>query len=219
MALVAGKDRTTAAYSRWGRGGVLALASSWSLSNEGIARDDNIVLVLNALRYRHPTGGMVTFSEYHHGYGRAPGIWSLFDTPTRLGIAQVGLAFLLLLFAVSRRFGAPVPLREGVRQRSEYLSSMASLLRRAHATDAARRELERKFREDIACALGLPSDADASSIVEAAGRTHSDQAERLRRLLADTSGGANEGELLALADRWYQMRKEIIGQHDSKRTR
>jgi len=219
MPLVGGTGGTTAAYSRWGKGGVLALASSWSLSNEGIGRDDNIVLLLNALRYRNPAGGTVTFSEYHHGYGRAPGIWSLFDTPTRLGIAQVGLAFLLLLFAVSRRFGAPVPLREGVRQRSEYLSSMASLLRRAHATDAARRELERKFREDITCALGLPSDADTSSIVEAAGRTHSDKAERLRLLLTDRSGGASEGELLALANRWYQMRKEFTGRHDSKQTR
>jgi hypothetical protein len=196
------------------------LASPWPLSNEGIGRDDNIVLVLNALRYRNPAGrSAVTFSEYHHGYGRAPGIWSLFDTPTRLGIAQVGLAFLLLLFAVSRRFGAPIPLREGIRQRSEYLSSMASLLRRAHATDAARRELEQKFREDIAGAVGLQSDADASSIVEAAERTHPDQVERLRRLLTDTSESTNEGELLALAGRWHQMRKEFTGQHDSKRTR
>jgi hypothetical protein len=161
----------------------------------------------------------MTFSEFHHGYGRAPGIWSLFDTPTRLGIAQVGLAFLLLLFAVSRRFGAPIPLREGMRQRSEYLSSMASLLRRAHATDAARRVLERKFREDIASSLGLAADADASLLLEAAGRAHPDKVERLRRLLTDTSGGANEGELLALADRWHQMRKEFTGQHDGKRTR
>ena len=210
MRLIGNSAGPTLGFSRWGEGGVVTLSSAWSISNQGIGRDDNLVVVLNALNY--PQGSRklsVIFDEYHHGYGRSPGITSLIETPARLGLAQIGLAFILMAFAVSRRFGNPIPLREGERQRSEYLTSMSSLLRRAHAFRAVRSELERKFMEDAATALGLPSAAGRNDILEAAVRRRPDKADALRSLLSGPPE-ADESALLALAARWHQMRKELM---------
>ncbi len=205
---------TTVAFSRWGRGGVVVLSDSWPLANQGIARDDNFVLVLNALRRRDPGRRLtVTFDEYHQGYGKAPGILSLLGMPARLGLAQLGLAFLLLLFAVSRRFGRPVPLVEGGRERSEYLSSMSALLRRGRAVEFVRVELGRRFLEDTARLMGLAPHEEPERILQVAATRRPDKVEALRRLVA--SAGAeppahvDEALLLRLAQEWHGMRKEL----------
>lgn len=155
----------------------------------------------------------MTFDEYHQGYGRAPGITSLLGLPARLGLAQMAMAFLLLVFAVSRRFGRPIPLRESARQRSEYISSMSSLLRRARAGKLVRLELGRKFREDAAVLLGLPPTAEDEAILEAAMRRRPEKSEALRELLTAASrldADMDEGTLLALTGRWHDMRKELM---------
>lgn len=207
-------DRDAISYCRWGKGRVIVLASAWSISNQGIGKDDNLLLVLNAINYRNPyRKSSVTFDEFHHGYGKKLGIWSLVDTPARLGLAQIGIAFLLLIFAVSIRFGRPLPLREGFRQRNEYLTSMSSLLRRAHALGVVKSELRRKFMADAAVALGLSPRAAPDIIMEAANMRKLPNTEELRRLLIDSwsqEEKSDETAILALAVRWYRMRKELM---------
>ena len=205
---------TTAALCRCGRGGVIALSGAWAVSNEGIGRDDNLILALNALNHRDPTRKLsVTFDEYHHGYGAYAGIMSLIGTPARLGLAQIAMAFVLLVFAVSRRFGRPIPLREGGRPRNEYLSSMSALLRRAHAIEVVRLELERKFMEDMASALGLRPTDEPERFLEAVASRRPDKVQELRRLLTEAptvpQSGAREASLLTLEARRHQIRKEL----------
>lgn len=202
----------TVGYCKWGKGEIIVMASSWSLSNEGIATGDNIALVLNALD--HAGRGKkqsVIFDEYHHGYNEQGGILSLLGAPAKLGLGQLAVAFLLLILAVSRRFGRPVFLTEGARHRSEYLSSMSSLLRRAHAEELIRRELGGKFRRDAAAALGLPQNAAPEAIVEAAARQRPEHVEAVRELVNATGARTELGEagIMTLAKRWHKMRKEL----------
>jgi hypothetical protein len=203
-------DATTVAFGRCGKGGLIVLGSAWSISNDGIASDDNLILLLNALNQRGPAGEItVTFDEYHHGYGRTPGIMSLIGTSARLGILQLCMAFLLLVFAVSRRFGKPIYLREGARYRSEYLSSMSSLLMKARALDVVRRELDRKFREDLCHWLGLPPDAGADSILSAAELKMPGKVSDMRTLIRGEHA-TDEKSVLVLQAKRDQLRRELM---------
>lgn len=170
-------------------------------------------MVLNALQHRDPNRRLrITFDEYHHGYGEGEGILSLIDMPAKLGLLQIGVAFLLLVFSASRRFGRPIPLMEGARQRGEYLGSMASLLRKAHATDLVREELGKRFLADIALAVGVAPGSSAEAILSAAQVRHPEKTGVLKELLeAATSEGSlrSEAEILAIAGRWHRMREEL----------
>ncbi len=202
---------TTAAFSRWGKGGVVVLHSAWPISNDGIGKDDNLILALNAVNYRQDYEGItVTFDEYHNGYGRAPGITSLIGGPAKIGLMQLFMAFILLVLAVSRRFGRPVYLSEGARQRSEYLSSMSSLLRKAHAVKVVNTELERKFLQDVAGSLGLPVNADREAILEVCTRRRPDKASELRQLIFVSDDRLDDNTLMALTIRRNHLRKELI---------
>ena len=187
--LYSDRHGTTISYSRVGDGEVVYLSESWPLSNAGIARGDNFVVVLNALRHRDPNRALaITFDEYHHGYSSGEGIMSLLSKPAKLGLGLLGVAFLLLLFSVSRRFGRPIELKEGARQRGEYLSSMSSLLHRAKATDLVRKELGKKFLADAAAVLGLAPNAGLDQILQAATVRCPDKAAELEKLGNEAAG-------------------------------
>src|SRR5262249_10352959 len=135
----------TVAYTRWGRGTVLLCTSPWSLCNVGVGQGGNFAWLLAALAAYGPgsvvPGGStrrtaILFDEVHHGYGEARGVLSLLAPIAQLGLAQLAVAWLLLTYAVSRRFGGKVPDEGRVRRsRSEYLGSMAALLHHARAVD------------------------------------------------------------------------------------
>ena len=208
-------EGSTVGYCKWGNGEVIVLTSSWMLCNKGIGRDGNLPMIMNALDHRDPSHHvMVTFDEFHHGYGRAPGLMSLIGSFARIGLGQILFGFLLLIFAVSRRFGRPIPLREGNRQRNEYLSSMSSLLKNAHALSVVKQEIERKNLESIAVMLGLPPLAEPDLILAAAEKKHPDIAKELRELLTQRTSSPDEmyseSELLAYTSTLHKLRKELM---------
>ncbi len=214
LPLFSDRRGTTVAYSRCGKGEIIYLSESWPLSNSGIDRGDNLILVLNALSHRDPKRALaITFDEYHHGYNSGEGIVSLLSKPARLGLALLGAAFLLLVFSVSRRFGRPIELKEGARQRGEYLSSMSSLLHKARATDLVRRELGKKFLADCATALGLPPNVGLDQILQAAAARCPDKVAELEKLgneaISSSGRSADEATILAWARSWHKMRKEL----------
>lgn len=200
-------------FMKWGKGSVVYMPGGWPLSNEGIAQGDNLAVVLNAINYRMPGGKpQITFDEFHHGYGAQQGIMSLLDTPARLALAELALAFVILVFASSRRFGRVIPLREGVRQRGEYLGSMSALLKRARATDLVREELGRRFLADVAGTVGVSPHAGVGAIIDAATIRRPDKASEIQQLCtaaATADPTANEATLVALARKWQKMRKEL----------
>lgn len=201
------------AFSSYGDGCVILLSDGWPLSNRGISHNGNFRMVLNALQRRDPGRKLtVTFDEFHHGYGSEKGIMSLLGTPARLGLAVIALAFLLLVFAASRRFGRPVPLMEGARQRGEYLSSIASLLRKAHSTDLVRKELGQRFLADVAQSVGVTPGSRVETILESAQKMHSDKISELTELCNAAVSGIgveNEAAALSMARRWHKMREDL----------
>lgn len=151
---------------RVGDGWVFLHASPYSLSNEGIVRGDNLRLVLNIIeQFGIGNERGVWFDEYHHGHRQ--GLWRGLPKVVRWGIIQAVLALLLLMLSTAKRFGAPtVTSLEPPRERSEFLSSMALLFKRAYATQATVRLLKMQFIRD---ALKMPytlSMPDVDHIVE-----------------------------------------------------
>ena len=203
----------TVSFAKCGNGGILVLCEAWSLTNEGLASKDNLNFVLDALAYADKGKGFaVTFDEYHHGYGAAPGISSLIGTSAKLGLAELFLAFLLLILAVSRSFGRPIPLRESFRPRSEYLYSMSMLLQRAKAVNLVRNELDGRFIEEMDRYFGLHPTAGRDVLLQAAERRSPEIAKRLRQLLNPGDHEAtSEMSILALEARRNQFRKELQG--------
>ncbi len=206
-------DGVTLASMKWGRGTVIVMPGSSSLTNFGIGKGGNLNIILNALDYRMPGGKpAVTFDEFHHGYGTQEGIMSLIGFPAKLGLATLAFAFLLLVFATSRRFGQIVPLIKVTRQRGEYLGSMSALLKKAHATDIVLEELGRRFINDVAHSMGLSPNAGLVAIMQEASVRYPEKVNALSELCqAATEKGsrANEASVFALARKWHKMRKEL----------
>jgi len=204
------------AYSAWGKGGFLLVSSPWLFSNDGLDEGDNLALVLNAVDAfaPPPKGGVILFDEFHHGYGQQRTLWQVTPIPVRIGLVQAALALLLLLFGLSRRFAAPIPLPGEERSRAEYLASMATLYQRARATPLVRQFLEENFRREVAADLALEPDASDEQLVRVASQRNPALGQRLQGLwehLAQVKqrNPPPEEALLRLAAEMYSLKQEV----------
>lgn len=189
---------------RVGDGWIFLHASPYSLSNQGIARGDNLRLVLNIIeQFCADDQRGVWFDEYHHGHRQ--GLWRGLPEVVRWGIIQAVLALLLVMLSTAKRFGAPtITSLEPPRERSEFLSSMALLFKRARATQATVRLLKMQFIRD---ALKMPytlSTPDIDQIVERLMVLPTQEAEEIARLIDEANRlerkeKLSEGEVLRLA--------------------
>ncbi len=182
----ADKDGLAVTYTPIGKGRLITICSPWSLSNEGIAHADNLPFVLDALGGSKDT--QVVFDEYHHGYGENVA-WALTPTWARWALAQFALAFLLLVYASSRRFGRIVPLLPETRERSEFLTTMTALLRKGEASRLAVRTAYEAALRRLRRELGLPDGADLEEVGRAARRVES----AAGRAVAARAGGMPRG--------------------------
>jgi len=167
-------------YARVGRGTVILLGSPYTLANEGIAKGDNLIFALNALG--PASAGPIYFDEYHHGFGEGV-VWGLLPLPVKVMLAQLLLAFLVLAYARSRRFGRIIPLGSGPRERSEFLGTMTALLRKGGATRLALRTAHDGAVHRLRQQLGLPAEADGEEIARAAARVNPESRGKLKSAL------------------------------------
>lgn len=205
-------DGAVVACGNWGEGKVIMIYDGWPLSNQGIGARDNFAMILNALKDREMRKGhKIIFDEFHHGYGKQKGIASLIGPSAKLGLAQLALAFLILVFSSAHRFGRPIPLMEGTRQRGEYLSSMAALLHKARAFDLVREELGKKFIKDLADILKVSPNTPLEDMVNIARSRYPDKTASIEELVGEAfgSGEGSETSIFNLAGRWYKMREEL----------
>jgi hypothetical protein len=199
---------------RRGGGRLIVTTAARPFTNDGLHDPGSARLVYNLLADLGP-GALIQFDEVHHGYG-ASGTGSsllawLFSSPWGWALLY-GTAVTLGWIALrGRRFGRAVPLPEQARRRpqSEYVVSMAGLLRRGgrrtfvlrHHHDRLKRELARPWRLNP----DLPDDAFVAGL--ASCRTELD-AGALRALLARLSVAAvGEGEMVRLVgqvDAWLK---------------
>jgi len=212
--ILADGTREAVSYARYGQGAVVLLSTPEAVANEGIDRGANLRFFLNLVD--GAPAGTILFDEYHHGHGYSEGksLWNHLPRDVRLGLVHLGLAGLLLMWALSRRGAAPLPLQVPPRERSEYLESMATLLGRAHATGLVARSRRRRFVEELARLLGVP--AEVAAIVRAlssrdAGlaRDAEDVLRRLDTLSAQQRPPASD--LLALAEREARILQKVVG--------
>ncbi len=148
---------------------------------QNFARGGGTVLRLNVAKYtnlalsKHPRRaseiyaqvagkGVVAFDERAYGYDRTRPLWSVLPPVVHVAVALAAVAVLLALIDANVRFAPPI-VREppADRDSSDYLRSMGSLLRRAHAGRAAIERFARVYPksaglEELA-AVTRPSDA------------------------------------------------------------
>ena len=200
-----------------GRGRLIAIADGTIFSNSQLPRSENAVLLANLLSHYGKPGGRVLFDEYHHGDATSAGgsLWEDLGRPLQLALLQLCFAAVALLALLAVRFGPPVPLpRPAARSSADYVASLASLYRRAGASQTALETLYRQFLRDICGRLALPPDVDLERLASVAARRGQIDKERLRRLLATCemrldSGKISETELLDLTRQMESIRKEI----------
>jgi hypothetical protein len=176
------KEGTVAAYARAGGGEIVLFSSPWSLSNAGLAKGDNLTFVLNVLGAA--ADGEVVFDEYHQGYGKNS-LWALTPLPLKVGLGQLLVGMLVVMYARSRRFGRVIPLEREGRERREFLETMTALLQKGEATRLAVRLAEEGATARLRVDLGLAPGAGAGELAEAAGRMEAAAGERLGRALAE----------------------------------
>ena len=201
-----------------GRGRLVAVADSRLFSNDTLAKSENAMFLTNLLaHYGHPHGS-VLFDEYHHGDVAANSggsVWESLGRPLQLAFIQFLLAALCLMVLLGGRFGPPVPLvRNMTRTSAEYVTSLASLYRRAEASGTALETLYRQFLRDVCGRLALAPDVNLERLAEVAARRGQIKKDRFRRLLATCElrldqGKVTEAELLDLTRQMESIRKEL----------
>ena len=148
------------ASRRLGKGLVLAFATAYPFTNEGLADENDGSLVLSLLR-SVPDGSSVGFDEYHHGARQSATIMAWMLT------APAGQALLLALVLLAgyivwtgRRMGRVfVPAEMRIRRQPiEYVVAMANLARAAGQDRATLHEVRLWLKQR----LGKPYRIDAS---------------------------------------------------------
>ncbi|HXG66175.1 MAG TPA: DUF4350 domain-containing protein [Blastocatellia bacterium] len=168
-----------------GAGRVVLLTDPYVVANNGIGKDDNVILALNLLA--GAPEGKIAFDEYHHGHGSAAsgGVMSYFrGTPVQWMLAQVGLIAALLVYTYGRRFTRPLPLRRERRTTNlEFVSSMANITRLARASGLAMQSIYSEFRNRLCRYSGVPTTTDTRKLAHAAARRAGLKEDELERLL------------------------------------
>ncbi len=127
----------------FGKGEVVWLSSLYPLSNEGLGEVDNARLATLLVASVRP----VHFDEYHHGFVRGGGVWDRLGAGGRAASVLGFAALVLLLLAVSRRFGPAIEAAdEPVARTGAYISSLAELYRKAGARSLALESVEEGLR-------------------------------------------------------------------------
>jgi hypothetical protein len=190
----------------FGKGEMIAIAAPDVFSNANIAQADNAQFAFDVLGGHGP----VAFDERIHGYAAEDkSFWAALPAPVHTAVWIVVAIVLLGLTGANVRFAVPLnadPPDE--RDSSQYLTAMASLLRRAHAARSAVSVFAADAFRRARLRYGLPPQADAAAIVQ---RTERDDVRRdiaaLDRLATFTH--PDEAALVRAASINARLRKEL----------
>ncbi len=191
-----------------GAGRVISIGGPDLFTNDLLDEADNAVLVASLLagdgtqsvflRPALPGGGNETLAD-------------LIGTPVRAALAQLVVAFLVVVGWRSRRLGRPVEEFQPVRiEGSELTRAVGRLLARNHRPERAAAILRDHARHDLSGVLGIPLDA-TGEVVAAALRAHTDLSDtEIHRAVA--SPVTTDDDLVVVAALLARIREETT--HD-----
>jgi len=196
------------------------------LSNHGIGDGDNALLAWSIVT--EITGGTrpLIVDEILHGHESDPGVWlALLRFPLVLVTVQAVFVLVLLLWAATGRFGAPLPVGDAIEPgKGVLIANTADLLLYGGHSG---RTLDQYFKatvRDAASALHAPPGRPGPAV----RKWLADVAERrgvrpgVEELVEDLASsrlrrGENEGRVLAVANKIHRFREEIL--HGARRSK
>lgn len=224
--LLGERKQTAALLLVRGKGRVIVVSDAALAENQHLLEADNarFLFQLVSAYAAQPAAGaapVIGFDEYHQGFQRADGVWTLIGRPGQLAFWQFAALAALMAYSAGRRFGLPRPLPAASRVSSEYVSSLADLYRRAGARDAALEGVYQAFRRELCQTARLPANTPAAELARTIAKIDPDREARLRRLLDDCEtkiaarSVRGDGDLLTTARAIEAMRKELeLGRSD-----
>lgn len=201
----------------YGDGAIVALSDEYPLTNLGLGRGDDGLLLANVVRKmsaRSP--GSVAFDEFHLGMGEhdvspVAIVKLMVSGPWRWAAMQAALVGVLALLAQGLRFGSP----QGVvlqprRQHREFAEAAGRLFEEAGATSLAAATLYRYYRERICKMLLFDSQVDDRQLCEAVERRAGPAAaSELRQAQEALHGALNQQKLLALSRKLHRVAEAL----------
>lgn len=188
-------NEVIAGVARLGSGRAFVLTAEHPLSNEGLARADNWALAHYFLR-GVPAGALVLFDEYHHGLTEHGTLNKmLFSEPWGWAVLYTGALLFAYVVLSGRRFG-PARMPEGAgsrRSRSEYVATVAALLRQGKHRDWLCRQFADQVKRSLGSRYRVRADLPATEFVAALARVRPD-AQELEEPLHQLERGPISGD-------------------------
>lgn len=192
---------------RVGGGRIVAIGGADPFTNDLLDEQDNAVLAVGLLAPE--PGTRVAFLRPDLAVGTGDrGLVDLVGTPVRAALAQLAVAFAVVVLWRARRLGRPVPEPQQVRiESAELTAAVGLLLARSRHPGRAAAVLRDRARRDLSGPLGLPLDAPGPLVVDAiAARTTLDPTEAHQATLAPVT---TDDDLVAVANLLARVREEI----------
>lgn len=220
--LVADDTGATVVWYHLGKGDVIVVTDESLFQNSRIGKADNARLAFDIAAAGLPHGGVVAFDEWSHGYQSGDTWWTILPHPMQWAFLIFCGAMLLALLGSAIRFGPAVALPQNTERTShEYVSSMAHLMRRAHAARKAVRDLAQLGHHAAASAFGYPDSVPASELASRLRDSDRDDGSAAAIITLDRLAGyerPSAQELIRAADLCYSLRKEYESHGDWRRT-
>jgi hypothetical protein len=203
-----------------GKGKVTVLMAPSIASNRGIAKEDNVHLLMNIIG-KQGNKRKILFDEYHHGYDSSRSLVGHYRrTPVAGVFLQLLLITMVLFYSVGQRFGKPRPLKKrDSRSALEYIRSMASLYYKANLQSVALRYVYLRYKNLWIKRFGLSPNIDLEELCSfISTRANLEQENFLTTLLKCESitkkeMKLKEGEFVSLMRELENYRRRIYGQY------
>ncbi len=198
------------------RGRIIALVDAEPLTNEGLRRADNDLLLANLAwalgrgrRLASAPAGGIAFDEYHLGFAErdlsgVAIVKLVLDERWGWALGQAALVGGLALWAGAVRFGQPGDIRFRRRRRHrEFAEAAGRLLHDAEADDFAYRTIFEHHRAEICRLLRLGTDAKQVTVTRALARRLDEDAARAYQRVAQgpATPGARRQDVMEMTQR------------------
>jgi hypothetical protein len=187
------KDDGVVVSYKYGEGEVIWWATADPLTNSGITQASNLQLLLNSLG--PASSRRVLWDDYFHT-GEATLMDSLFASPLKWALLQLGLLGLVVIFTHSRRHGPVRPLKQPSRLAPlEFVETLGALYQRAGAAELPVQIAYDRFRFLLHRRLGISTSTPASQVAGRLQDRMGDFAPQFEQTLIECESARYQGDI------------------------